>query len=228
MVLEVPLDGTPLRLMLHISNAYPGQDGSLSANVLASKAGVNAIAFDQLCSAVSEFCETHGSSECLLEIIQLATEIYTPSEQEVVDSAASNDCLKAHQTVPAKRYRYLLRVDHMNSPKTYQATLCSWCAELDITGCILSCLSGRLGILILLDGTHAALKEYLCRHRTQYVDTDKRGKRCKERLLDVLLGPLEVAPGSRPCTTFEVIKPFETPAGVKDSLRSYAVEYDVR
>lgn len=220
---------TPLRLIIDISTAYPGEDGSLTARVQVSGAGVDAAALDTLRATVAGFCQSHGADECLVDLILLATEVYEAGLKAAVQPDSATDrksagpaCDETQPLLPARRCRYLLRVDHMNSPKSYCATLASWCSELNISGCILSCLRGRLGILILIDGTPPAIKEYLRRHRTQYVDIDKRGTKCKERLLDVLVGPLD-AVAARVCTSFEVVEPLETPADVKDVLHSYAI-----
>ncbi|GIM07136.1 hypothetical protein Vretimale_11353 [Volvox reticuliferus] len=78
----------------------------------------------------------------------------------------------------------LLRLDHMHNRALYGRTIGSWVRELRLTGRLI--FQGNL-ILILLEGDGLALREYLVRHRTESVDVDSRGRKCKERMMDVLV-----------------------------------------
>mmetsp|Transcript_1085 Transcript_1085/g.2453 ORF Transcript_1085/g.2453 Transcript_1085/m.2453 type:complete len:305 (-) Transcript_1085:437-1351(-) len=78
----------------------------------------------------------------------------------------------------------LLRLDHMHSRAIYCRTLSKWTSDLDLTGRII--FKDRL-ILILLEGEEEHVKQYLVCHRTQNVDVDSRGRKCRERMMTVAL-----------------------------------------
>ncbi|GLC33535.1 hypothetical protein PLESTM_000082000 [Pleodorina starrii] len=78
----------------------------------------------------------------------------------------------------------LIRLDHMHNRALYGRTIGSWIRELRLTGRLI--FQGGL-ILILLEGDGDALREYLVRHRTESVDVDSRGRKCKERMMDVVV-----------------------------------------
>ncbi|KAG2435070.1 hypothetical protein HYH02_012066 [Chlamydomonas schloesseri] len=66
----------------------------------------------------------------------------------------------------------------------------TWARDLGLTGRLVFGPSGL--ILELLEGEAAGLRHYLVRHRTEAVDVDSRGRKCKERMMDVI--------GQRPST----------------------------
>ncbi|GLI59907.1 hypothetical protein VaNZ11_001949 [Volvox africanus] len=78
----------------------------------------------------------------------------------------------------------LLRLDHMHNRALYGRTIGSWIRELRLTGRLI--FQGSL-ILVLLEGDSRALREYLVRHRTESVDVDSRGRKCQERMMDVIV-----------------------------------------
>lgn len=79
----------------------------------------------------------------------------------------------------------LLKLDHMRQKKSYSDIIRSWADELELRGGLLFGPGGRL-ILIVLVGSAVSCKEYLRRHRTQTVDVDSTGRKCKEKMLDIL------------------------------------------
>ena len=85
----------------------------------------------------------------------------------------------------------LLVLDHMRNRTRYVKFLSSWAQELDIKGFLF--FTGHL-ILLLLEGVHGDVKEYLRRHKSCNVDVDSSGKPCKEKMMTVLT--LEESPVS--------------------------------
>ncbi|KAI9034277.1 hypothetical protein DFJ74DRAFT_700671 [Hyaloraphidium curvatum] len=77
----------------------------------------------------------------------------------------------------------LLRLHHMRRPAPYCALIRRWASELGLRGGVY--FRGRL-ILILLLGSAAGCGEYLRRHRTETVDVDSAGRKCREKMMDVL------------------------------------------
>ncbi|KAL3869124.1 hypothetical protein ACJMK2_041860 [Sinanodonta woodiana] len=77
----------------------------------------------------------------------------------------------------------LLHLDHMRSKNRYIKTITKWTENLNLTGRLI--FFERL-ILIVLQGHHHDIKEYVNRQRSVNVDVDSRGQSCKERMLSVL------------------------------------------
>eukprot|EP00198_Chlamydomonas_reinhardtii_P012318 XP_001701655.1 predicted protein [Chlamydomonas reinhardtii] len=78
----------------------------------------------------------------------------------------------------------LVKLDHMHNRGMYCRTLAAWVKELGLTGRLVFGPSGLL--LELLTGPPARLRAYLVRHRTEAVDVDSRGRKCKERMMEVI------------------------------------------
>ncbi|CAC5407591.1 RWD domain-containing protein 3 [Mytilus coruscus] len=95
----------------------------------------------------------------------------------------------------------LLLLDHMRAKSKYIKTIHKWTQELDLKGRLLFC--GKL-ILILLQGQHVNIKEYLIRHRSVNVDVDSHGRSCKERMMSVICE--EKATGSKRFLDFTVME----------------------
>ncbi|KAI8465637.1 MAG: hypothetical protein J3K34DRAFT_83786 [Monoraphidium minutum] len=71
----------------------------------------------------------------------------------------------------------------MRSRAMYTKTIRRWCKELGLTGRLVFCHSL---ILIALQGAAADVAEYLRRARTETVDVDSAGRKCRERMMNVL------------------------------------------
>ncbi|EFJ47435.1 hypothetical protein VOLCADRAFT_92146 [Volvox carteri f. nagariensis] len=92
----------------------------------------------------------------------------------------------------------LIRLDHMHNRALYGKIIGSWVRELRLTGRL---IFQKNLILLLLEGDGDALREYLVRHRTESVDVDSRGRKCKERMMNVVVQqpvrPSMEVPGGR-------------------------------
>ncbi|CAG9462183.1 unnamed protein product [Pedinophyceae sp. YPF-701] len=77
----------------------------------------------------------------------------------------------------------LVWIDHMRDRAGYVQQIRRWCKELSLRGSLV--FHGRR-ILLLLVGGGAELKRYLALHRTTAVDVDSKGRKCRERMMDVL------------------------------------------
>ncbi|XP_076086420.1 RWD domain-containing protein 3-like isoform X3 [Mytilus galloprovincialis] len=95
----------------------------------------------------------------------------------------------------------LLLLDHMRAKSKYIKTIHKWTQELDLKGRLL--FYGKL-ILILLQGQHVNIKDYLIRHRSVNVDVDSHGRSCKERMMTVICE--EKATGSKRFPDFTVVE----------------------
>ncbi|KAK5874589.1 hypothetical protein PBY51_019525 [Eleginops maclovinus] len=90
----------------------------------------------------------------------------------------------------------VLSLDHIRSQSRYIGLLQRWSLQLQLTGRV---LLGR-SILVILQGARPSIKEFCRLLKTVKVDVDSSGRKCKERMMKVLiespLSPL-VDTGSR-------------------------------
>lgn len=77
----------------------------------------------------------------------------------------------------------VLSLDHIRSRNRYVSLLERWSKQLQLTGRL---ILGR-NILVLLHGNRASIKEFCCLLKTVKVDVDSSGRKCKERLMKVLI-----------------------------------------
>ncbi|XP_061592874.1 RWD domain-containing protein 3 [Cololabis saira] len=84
---------------------------------------------------------------------------------------------------PEEEWTAVLLLDHIRSQNRYVALLERWSVQLQLAGRLL------LGpkILLLLQGCRRDVKEFCRRLKTVKVDVDSTGKKCKERMMTVLL-----------------------------------------
>ncbi|XP_053175253.1 RWD domain-containing protein 3 isoform X2 [Scomber japonicus] len=77
----------------------------------------------------------------------------------------------------------VLSLDHIRSRNRYVALLERWSQQLQLTGRLLLGWS----ILVILQGARASIKEFCRLLKTVKVDVDSSGKKCKERMMKVLI-----------------------------------------
>jgi len=84
----------------------------------------------------------------------------------------------------------LIRIDHMNDQKGYQKLLKKWASQLGLRGVLYWKMGERRveDVFVALVGDHDGeqIKEFSTRLRTQYVDVNLRGIRCRERQSKVI------------------------------------------
>lgn len=89
-----------------------------------------------------------------------------------------------------RRRTVLLRVDHMRRKNEYSRLIGDWADGLGLAGQLVfhhhSRPAGKPLILIHLTGPSPSIREYLRLHRTSTVDVDSAGRKCKEKMMDVL------------------------------------------
>lgn len=87
------------------------------------------------------------------------------------------------QDQPQEQWVSVLSLDHIRSRNRYISLLERWSKQLQLTGRL---IMGR-NLLILLSGSRASIKEFCCLLKTVKVDVDTSGRKCKERLMKVLI-----------------------------------------
>eukprot|EP00195_Chlamydomonas_chlamydogama_P000812 CAMPEP_0202919582 /NCGR_PEP_ID=MMETSP1392-20130828/76183_1 /ASSEMBLY_ACC=CAM_ASM_000868 /TAXON_ID=225041 /ORGANISM="Chlamydomonas chlamydogama, Strain SAG 11-48b" /LENGTH=209 /DNA_ID=CAMNT_0049613001 /DNA_START=148 /DNA_END=774 /DNA_ORIENTATION=+ len=122
----------------------------------------------------------HEVHELVLQQLAL---LELPSEQQPSTSAPKDH---ADSQGDAPVHVLLLRLDHMRNKGLYMRSLKGWASDLGLTGCVIFLCKAVSLILILIEGAGEDVREYLRRHRTESVDVDSRGRKCKERMMDVV------------------------------------------
>ena len=92
----------------------------------------------------------------------------------------------------ARQELCVVLIDHMNHGARYSRKIAAWARQLGLTGWQLSRAGkgkgSRLeGVIVLLQGWSEAVSQWLTRLRTEQVDVNAKGLRCKERQSTVLV-----------------------------------------
>ncbi|XP_033481297.1 RWD domain-containing protein 3 isoform X1 [Epinephelus lanceolatus] len=100
----------------------------------------------------------------------------------------TDGCRGAEEDVKKERekeeeWMAVLLLDHIRSRNRYISLLERWTQQLQLTGRL---LLGR-SILVILQGDRANIKEFCRLLKTVKVDVDSSGKKCKERMMKVLI-----------------------------------------
>ncbi|XP_062272486.1 RWD domain-containing protein 3 isoform X1 [Scomber scombrus] len=103
------------------------------------------------------------------------------------DVEVTEDCRGGKEEVKEsdkeEEWTAVLSLDHIRSRNRYIALLERWSQQLQLTGRL---LLGR-SILVILQGARASIKEFCRLLKTVKVDVDSSGKKCKERMMKVLI-----------------------------------------
>ena len=89
----------------------------------------------------------------------------------------------------ARREELIVRLDHMNNAPAYMRRLEEWAAGGGYAGVLLYAEAGQSrarDVIVVLQGECGELSSFLQRLRTELVDVDGKGRRCKERCSTVL------------------------------------------
>lgn len=82
-----------------------------------------------------------------------------------------------------ERWTAVLLLDHIRSRNRYMGLLERWSQQLQLPGRV---LLGR-SILVVLQGSRADIKDFCRLLKTVKVDVDSLGRKCKERMMKVLI-----------------------------------------
>jgi hypothetical protein len=154
-------------------------------------AGVSAL--ERMTSAL----EATAHASCVAEDGQeVLTELVRQLESMVLEAAADADAAReaaaAASSPPADGsiHEAVLKIDHMNSPSTYQRFLARWASALGLSARCLVPSPPRgdrmTGVYLYLAGDDGAIGSFLHRLRTELVDVDRAGRPCCERMATVL------------------------------------------
>mmetsp|Transcript_36913 Transcript_36913/g.77758 ORF Transcript_36913/g.77758 Transcript_36913/m.77758 type:complete len:291 (-) Transcript_36913:155-1027(-) len=155
-----------------------------STRLAAMKAELTALAAARACGDDGEVCVCELAAELEARLRSV--------EEEEKEAAEQYDGRSAQTREDVQRENAVVRIDHMNSAKPYVRSLEVWAAQYGLAGRLFYRASGQPGkreytdILLLLAGEVDCVSSLLQRLRTEYVDVDSRGARCRERQATVL------------------------------------------
>jgi solute carrier family 25 carnitine/acylcarnitine transporter 20/29 len=170
-------------------------------------------------------CDGH---ECLSELAQELSDLSARAadEDETRRAAAANDRDGDGDEATAEGPSHaVVRIDHMNDSKGYTKTLQKWSQQLGVdvrmfyerspkaaSGAETGALDkvgpptgGRVeGVYVVLGGDGESIQSFLTRLRTEFVDVDAKGAKCKERKSTVMCRRAAgtVKPGEEPVPEF--------------------------
>ncbi len=129
--------------------------------------------------------------ECICELVQQAQELAVEmlaTQAEAGAAAEAGDSEGANALTQC-----VVKIDHMNDSKNYMKALKKWCEQLGLAARVFyreagtAKASGRVeAVLVVLEGPDDAVGGWLTRLRSEYVDVDGRGGKCKERKSTVM------------------------------------------
>lgn len=106
------------------------------------------------------------------------------------------------ETEKEEEWTAVLSLDHIRSRNRYIGLLERWSQQLQLTGRL---FLGQ-NILIILQGARNSIKEFCRLLKTVKVDVDSSGKKCKERMMKVLIeAPLSSSSGHSSLQGFFVV-----------------------
>lgn len=109
------------------------------------------------------------------------------------------------ETEKEEEWTAVLSLDHIRSRNRYISLLERWTQQLQLTGRL---LLGR-SILVILQGARPNIKEFCRLLKTVKVDVDSSGKKCKERMMKVLIESQSSSSSKRGLQGF-VVKNYES------------------
>jgi solute carrier family 25 carnitine/acylcarnitine transporter 20/29 len=135
----------------------------------------------------------------------------------------------------AEIFHAVIRIDHMNDSVGYLKSLGRWC-DAEGLGCRVfhkppTDENGKRrveGVFVALSGSNEGIKSFAQRLRTEFVDVDRHGVKCKERKSTVLAHRKNstVKEGERAVEAFEgfeTMPPYETEEDLERGLASLNV-----
>ncbi|XP_062338405.1 RWD domain-containing protein 3 [Osmerus eperlanus] len=193
-----------LRLLFHLPPGYPARlpEVSVSSEQLTRKQ----------CRLLGERALQRAGvlapEPMVLELVRWVQDTLSELSLDPGWSGEQQEEMKTREEEERRReecagWTALLLVDHMRSRVRYVKMIRRWSSELQLVGRL---FLGPL-ILVLLQGPHANIKEYIHLQRTVKVDVDSSGKRCKEKMMKILYEqPSSSSKQPKQMSSFEVVE----------------------
>ncbi|XP_008300296.1 RWD domain-containing protein 3 isoform X2 [Stegastes partitus] len=165
--------GLDVRLVFHLHPDYPSSPPHISISSTGlSRAQCHSIRQKLLDRAAALAPEPMVHQ--LVECSQLCVEV-------TEDCRGGEEAVE--ETEKGEEWTAVLLLDHIRSQNRYIGLLERWSHQLQLSGTLLLGQS----ILVILQGFKPDIKEFCRRLKTVKVDVDSSGKKCKERMMKILI-----------------------------------------
>eukprot|EP01026_Neomeris_dumetosa_P012612 TRINITY_DN14394_c0_g2_i1.p1 TRINITY_DN14394_c0_g2~~TRINITY_DN14394_c0_g2_i1.p1 ORF type:complete len:288 (-),score=23.46 TRINITY_DN14394_c0_g2_i1:64-927(-) len=142
---------------------------------------------NQQINGLVEIAGQHGD-EALYQVIEFVSDEIEKQDQQhqkqVNPPENNQDNNKIQNEHVQNNITLLVRVDHMRDQANYIKQLKKWAQDLNISGCVV--IFGKI-IRVVLQGTKISIKEMTKLWKTVSIDVDSKGRKCKERMIDILI-----------------------------------------
>ena len=155
----------------------------------------------------------------LLQLCQSAKTHVT----EIIANAASESNAKDNiNDDTEEKCLTILEIDHMRNKPGYFKIISKWADQLSLTLLVIHLqFKKRKRFLILMWGSDDDIKIFLKNLKSQAVDVDSTGKRCKERLVSVLCSLSEIDIGVCSLSKGVTFEEIESEPQLKTLLNRY-------
>lgn len=216
-----------LRLDFRLPPDYPEQS---EPDVSVSCAELPRDQLGRLQSAATAFAANQFASgegqECIYETVlhvQDAAAALAGGQPGSRKQAA--DVAAVAASAPPPEHKAVVHIDHMNDPSSYTALLQRWAGQLSLRGEMFLRRNGSraTGVVLVLGGAEDSIQGFCKRLRTEYVDVNSKGEKCKERKSNTLCSFLAPCNQQLPGESGLVMKEYAT----TDELHAHLQSLDV-
>jgi len=218
------VDAAQCKVTIRMPSGYPEKEPlelvSLMSDRLSREEGT------ALLQRAREFIPDAGE-ECAYQIISDVQQLF----KELVAKVRSIEVEKRAADVKDEEetdYHAVISIDHMNESREYLRIIKKWCESNGLSARVYHkppCReSGKRveGVMIALRGSNNGIKSFLTRLRTDLVDVDSKGNKCKERNSTLLCHrkSTTVKDGERPIADFDgfLVEPYRDETALEDAL----------
>ena len=171
-----------------------------------------------------------AGEECAYQIISDVERLFKELVAELRSIEAEKRAADVKDEEEETDYHAVISIDHMNESREYLRAMKKWCESNGLSARVYHkppCggESGKRveGVMIALRGSNDGIKSFMTRLRTDLVDVDSRGNRCKERNATLLCHrkSTTVKEGERPIADFDgfvVEEPYRDEIALEDAL----------
>jgi len=124
---------------------------------------------------------TRGPRECLFDVLEVLPETMRQLHESL-------ECQVSNSKPETVLEVSLIYIDHMNEPKTYIDNIKRWLKGINADVHIFLRLENNRAkdVVLVVCASPISLQAFRKRLRTEYVDVNARGRKCKERQLETL------------------------------------------
>ena len=197
--------GSACRVTFEISSGYPHQTPINYRVELISGAAENRALLKEVVEILNNLRDDRAicGEGVLFDMIEAVKmfESFSENQQDAVEDICNKN--EKREAIDIDEIITVVYIDHMNEASRYVKTLKKWCNASMLSGRIFfkqpadkSKEKRKEGVYLCLKGSHEGTKCFLGKLRTELLDVDSKGKKCKERKSSVI--------GSRPVTELTI------------------------